>query len=140
MFRSFIYFDQDKIYSYLRQIDKDFANQPSEITKKKTKGGSMGLSYLGAKAGIEIEERQEIYQDFGNDYDRFEKKLAELSGEEYFDFALENYDVDTIPNMSIIRIHERLEVPLEFDMFNLAQNFMPLITSQIQTRIQVNMI
>lgn len=133
MFRSFIYFDQDKIYSYLRQIDKDFANQPSEITKKKTKGGSMGLSYLGAKTETEIEERQEIYKDFGNDYDRFEKKLAELSGEEYFDFALENYDVDTIPNMSIIRIHESLEVPQEFDMFNLAQNFMPLITSQIQT-------
>lgn len=35
MFRSFIYLDQEKMYSYLRQIDTDYANQPIEISKKK---------------------------------------------------------------------------------------------------------
>lgn len=37
MFRSFIYLDQEKMYSYLRQIDADYANQPVESIKKKTR-------------------------------------------------------------------------------------------------------
>ena len=136
MFRSFIYLDQDKMYSYLRQIDKTFVSQPSEIIRKKTRGGSLGLNSLGAKTETEIEERQEFIKDVGNDYDRFENKLTELSGEDYFDFVLEDYDIDTISNMSIIRILESFEVPQEFDMYNLAQSFMPLITSQVQTSNQ----
>ena len=56
MFRSFIYLDQEKMYSYLRQIDADYANQPVELSKKKTRGGSFGTDFLGVNAGIEIEE------------------------------------------------------------------------------------
>lgn len=46
MFRSFIYLDQEKMYSYLRQIDTDYANQPIEISKKKTRGGSLGTDFF----------------------------------------------------------------------------------------------
>jgi hypothetical protein len=34
MFRSFIYLNEEKMYSYLRQIDKEFANQPTEVRGK----------------------------------------------------------------------------------------------------------
>lgn len=133
MFRSFIYLDQEKMYSYLRQIDADYANQPVELSKKKTRGGSFGTDLLGVNAGIEIEEKREVTKDVIKDYDRFEKKLEELSGSEYFDLALDDYDINTVPRMSIIRVHGSFEIPEQFDMFSVAQKFMPLITSQIET-------
>lgn len=133
MFRSFIYLDQEKMYSYLRQIDADYANQPVELNKKKTRGGSFGTDFLGVNAGTEIEEKREVTKDVIKDYDRFEKKLEELSGSEYFDLALDDYDINTVPRMSIIRVNGRFEIPEQFDMFSVAQKFMPLITSQIET-------
>lgn len=133
MFRSFIYLDQEKMYSYLRQIDADYANQPAEVSKKKTKGGSLGTNFLGVNAGTKIEEKREVTKDVIKDYDRFEKKLEELAGSEYFDLVLEDYDINTVPRMSIIRVNGSFEIPEQFDMFSVAQKFMPLITSQIET-------
>lgn len=133
MFRSFIYLDQEKMYSYLRQIDADYANQPVELSKKKTRGGSVGTDFLRVNAGIEIEEKREVTKDVIKDYDRFEKRLEELSGSEYFDLALDDYDLNTVPRMSIIRVNGSFEIPEKFDMFSVAQKFMPLITSQIET-------
>ena len=95
MFRSFIYLDEEKMYSYLRQIDNDFANQPNEVNKKKTKGGSIGTDVFGINAGTEIEERRELVRDIVKDYDRFEKQLEKLVDEEYFDFVLNDYDICT---------------------------------------------
>lgn len=133
MFRSFVYLNEEKMYSYLRQIDHEFANQPNEINKKKTKGGSVGNSIMGINAETEVEERRELFKDITRDYDRFEKQLEKLGEEEYFDFVLDEYDLNTIPNMSIIRVSTSFEIPEEFDMYNLAQNFMPILTNQIQT-------
>ena len=133
MFRSFIYLDQEKMYSYLRQIDTDYANQPIEISKKKTRGGSLGTDFLGANVGSEIEEKREVTNDVIKDYDRFEKKLEELAGSEYFDLVLDDYDINTVPRMSIIRVNGSFEIPEQFEMFSVAQNYMPLITSQITT-------
>lgn len=122
MFRSFIYLDQEKMYSYLRQIDEDYANQPVELSKKKTRGGLFGTDFLGVNAGMEIEEKREVTKDVIKDYDRFEKKLEELSGSEYFDFALDDYDINTVPRMSIIRVNGSFEIPEQFDMFSVHRN------------------
>lgn len=91
---------------------------------------------LGVNAGTETEEKREFVKDITKDYDRFEKKLDELGGTEYFDLVLEDYDLNTVPNMSIVRLNGSFEIPEQFDMFNLAQNFMPLLKSQIQTSSQ----
>lgn len=136
MFRSFIYLNEEKMYSYLRQIDKEFANQPIEVSKRKTREGTIGNGLLGVNAGTETEEKRELVKDITKDYDRFEKKLDELDGTEYFDLVLKDYDLNTVPNMSIIRVNGSFEIPEQFDMFNLAQNFMPLLKSQIQTSSQ----
>lgn len=136
MFRSFIYLNEEKMYSYLRQIDKEFANQPTEVSKRKTREGTIGNGLLGVNAGIETEEKREFVKDITKDYDRFEKKLDELGGTEYFDLVLEDYDLNTVPNMSIVRLNGSFEIPEQFDMFNLAQNFIPLLKSQIQTSSQ----
>lgn len=136
MFRSFIYLNEEKMYSYLRQIDKEFANQPIEVSKRKTREGTIGNGLLGVNVGTETEEKRELVRDITKDYDRFEKKLDELDGTEYFDLVLEDYDLNTVPNMSIMRLNGSFEIPEQFDMFNLAQNFIPLLKSQIQTSSQ----
>lgn len=136
MFRSFIYLNEEKMYSYLRQIDKEFANQPTEVSKKRTREGKIGNGLLGVNAGTETEEKREFVKDITKDYDRFEKKLDELDGTEYFDLVLKDYDLNAVPNMSIIRVNGSFEIPEQVDMFNLAQNFMPLFKSQIQTSSQ----
>ncbi len=134
MFRSFIYLDKEKMYTYLRQIDKEFKVQTTEISKRKLRGGCINVPAFGINAETEIEEQRNIIKDQFNDYDRFEKCLDQLEGGEYFDFVLSSdYDFSTVPKMSIIRINGSFEIPEQFDMYSVAQAFMPLITSQIQT-------
>ena len=134
MFRSFVYLDEEKLYSYLKQIDKDFVNRPIEISTKRAKGGRIGMPSLSLNAGTETEEKQSFEKDLFNDYDRFEKALEALEANEYFDFVLNSgYDFKRLPKMCIIRFDGRFEIPEQFDMYSVAQAFMPLITSQIQT-------
>ncbi len=134
MFRSFVYLDEEKMYTYLRQIDKEFATHPTEINTKRTRGGKLSVSAISINAEKEVEERRSINKDVFNDYDRFEKDLEKLEASEYFDFALnDEYDLKTVPKMSIIRVNGRIEIPEQFDMYTIAQAFMPMITSQIQT-------
>lgn len=134
MFRSFVYLDEEKMYSYLRQIDKEYANQPSEVNIRKTKGGKLSVYGIGLGAEHEIEERRNHNKDVFNDYDRFEKALECLESREYFDFVLNpEYDLNNVPKMCIIRINGGFVIPEQFDMYSMAQAFMPFITSQIQT-------
>ncbi|MBO4701108.1 MAG: hypothetical protein J5625_00460 [Lachnospiraceae bacterium] len=134
MFRSFIYLDEDKFYSYLRQIDKRFADRPSEINKKKSIGANIGVKSVGANAGAEIEEKRELNNDLENDYDVFEKALDSRKNDDYFDFVdNDNNDLNTVPKRSIIRVEGKIEIPEQFDTISVAQNFMPYISSQIQT-------
>ena len=58
MFRSFVYLDEEKMYSYLRQIDKDFSNLPTEVNTKRIRGGRVSVSALSVNAGTEIEEKR----------------------------------------------------------------------------------
>jgi len=134
MFRSFIYLDSKKMYSYFRQIDSLYVNNVKKtISKKKTRTGSLEIGPVGLNSGVETKEQMEVTEDIANDYNVFEKKLEALQGEEYFDFVLNDYDIKTVPNMSIIRLNGSIEIPEQFDIFNMAQNFMPLIMNQIET-------
>lgn len=122
------------MYSYLRQIDEEYANQPSEINVRKAKCGNFSLSGFGLGAKHEVEEKRNNNKDIFNDYDRFEKALDSLEASEYFDFVLNpEYDLNTVPKMSIIRLNGRFVIPEQFDMYSMAQAFMPFLTSQIQT-------
>ncbi len=134
MFRSFIYLDEKKMYSYLRQIDKGFVNRPLEVNTKKSKGGSIQVSPISVNMKAETEEKRIDERDVFNDYDIFETELGALETDDYFDFVLnDGYDFKTVPQMCIVRFNGRFEIPEQFDMYNVAQAFMPLITNQIQT-------
>lgn len=134
MFRSFVYLDVDKMYTYLKQIDKEFSSRPFEVNTKRAIGGNIGISSIGLSAEREIEEKRSYSRDPFNDYDKFEKDLESLEASEFFDFVLSSeYDLKILPKMCLFRYNGRFEIPEQFDMYSIAQIFMPMIANQIPT-------
>ena len=135
MFRSFIYLDEDKLYTYKRQIDGENIAQPKAIFKKKTAGFSAGVNGFGVNGATETSIDGEFEKDVSFDYDCFELDLSRLEGEDYFDCVLNgDYDLTTIPSMKLVRICRGFEIPEEFDAVNLLDQFMPMLMGQIETK------
>jgi len=120
MFRSYIYLDEDKLHTYMRQICGDNSATPKSITQKKSVGFNAGLKGVGVKSEIENNISAENQKDVSFDYDKFELALSKLDGEDYFDFVLNaDYDLTTIPAMKIIRICNSFNIPEQFDVVDL---------------------
>ncbi len=135
MFRSFIYLDTDKLYTYKRQIDGKNTAQPKSISKRKTAGFSATVNGFGMNGATETSIDGEFEKDVSFDYDQFELDLSRLDGEDYFDCVLNNeYDLTTIPAMKLLRICSNFEIPEAFDMVNLIDRFMPMLMGQIETK------
>lgn len=134
MFRSFIYLDEDKLYTYMRQIKGKNSAQPKSITQKQSMGLSAGIKNTGMSAAVETNINGEFEKDISFDYDHFELDLAQLDSEDYFDCVLNsNYDLTTVPAMKIIRICSGFEIPEAFDAVNLIEQFKPMLMGQIET-------
>lgn len=135
MFRSFIYLDEEKLYTYKRQLEGTNQAQPKAITQKREVGFNAGFNGAGVKGALETNVSGDFEKDISFDYDRFELKLGELDGEDYFDCVLNgDYDLTTVPPMKLVRICSGFEIPEEFDVVNLADSFMPMIVGQIETK------
>lgn len=135
MFRSFIYLDEHKLYTYKRQIDGKNDVQPKAVSQKKTTGFSAAVSGFGLNGATETSIDGEFEKDVSFDYDRFELDLSRLEGEDYFDCVLNaEYDLTTIPAMKLLRICSGFEIPEAFDAVNLIDQFMPMLMGQIETK------
>ena len=135
MFRSFIYLDEDKLYTYKRQIEGVNRPQPKKLLSKKTKGISAEITGVNLKTATETSVDSEYEKDISFDYDCFEMDLSKFDGEDYFDCVLNNdYDLTTIPAMKLLRICSSFEIPEEFDVVNLIDRFKPMLIGQIETK------
>lgn len=135
MFRSFIYLDEDKLYTYKRQIEGTNKAQPKAISQKKTLGFSATTHGLGVNGSTETSVDSAFERDVSFDYDQFELDLSRLDGEDYFDCVLNNeYDLTTVPPMKLVRICSGFEIPEEFDAVNLLDRFRPMLMGQIETK------
>lgn len=135
MFRSFIYLDEDKLYTYKRQISGQNIPSPKAISKKKTAGFSAALNGFGVNGTTETNIDGEFEKDLSFDYDHFELDISNLDGEDYFDFVLhDEYDLNSLPAMKLIRICCGFEIPEAFDVVNLVEQFKPLLIGQIETQ------
>lgn len=135
MFRSFIYLDEEKLYTYKRQIDGKNAAQPKAVSQKKISGFSAAMSGFGVNGATETSIDSEFEKDVSFDYDHYELDLSKLDGEDYFDCVLnDEYDLTTIPAMKILRICSGFEIPEAFDAVNLIDQFMPMLMGQIETK------
>ena len=61
MFRSFIYLDEDKLYTYKRQIDGKNDVQPKAVSQKKTAGFSAAVSGFGLNGAMVRKDMVEIF-------------------------------------------------------------------------------
>lgn len=135
MFRSFIYLDEDKLYTYKRQIDGKNAARLKTVSQKKSAGFSAAMSSFGVNGVMETNVDGEFERDVSFDYDHFELELTKLNGEDYFDCVLhDEYDVTTIPAMKLLRICNGFEIPEAFDVVKLIDQFKPMLMGQIETR------
>ena len=132
MFRSFIYLDEDKLYTYKRQVDGKNTAQPKAVSQKKSAGFSAAMSGFGVNGAMETSIDGEFERDVSFDYDQFELDLARLAGEDYFDCVLnDEYDLTTIPSMKLLRICSGFEIPEAFDVVNLIEQFRPMLMEYI---------
>lgn len=134
MFRSFIYLDEEKLYTYKRQIEGKNLPQPKTINKKKSAAISAAIKNLGVSGTAETSINSEFEKDISFDYDQFELKLNNYESEDYFDSVLNDYDLTTIPSMKLLRICSAFEIPEAFDAVNLIDRFMPMLMGQIETK------
>lgn len=134
MFRSFIYLNEDKMYTYQRLIDGGTV-RPKSINKKKIKSAKAGLNQSALSYTNEESFTADIERDPFWDYDSFELSLSKLVGEDYFDFMVNasEYEITTIPQMKIIRIQGFVEIPEAFDFFNLVEKYKPTIIRSMET-------
>ena len=132
MFRSFVYLDEDKLYTYKKLIDKGVV-RPSSVSSKKTKTASAGIKQTAFSYVNEEQTVVDVEKDPFWDYDRFELSLSELEGEDFFDLVVneDQYDLLSIPPMKIIKLMGNLEIPEEFDLLNLIENYKPLLMGSI---------
>lgn len=135
MFRSFIYLDEEKLYTYKRQLEGKNAAQPKAISQKKAASFNAGTNGVGISSATEINVDSEFERDVSFDYDCFEQALNKFGGEEYFDCVLnDDYDLMTIPAMKLFRICSPFEIPEGFDMVTLIEQFKPLLLGEIETK------
>lgn len=135
MFRSFIYLDEDKLYTFKRQIEGVNSVQPKTVNNKKEVGMSANFNGLGIKSNAETSITGDYEKDVSFDYDKLEAYLQELEAEDYFDFVLyqENYDIHTVSSMKIIRLNTNFEIPEQFDMVELIGRFKHILMKQVAT-------
>lgn len=135
MFRSFIYLDEDKLYTYKRQIEGKNNAQPKSLSQKKTAGFSAAVNGFGVNGAMETNIDGEFEKDVSFDYDHFELDLSKLDGEDYFDCVLNNeYDLSTVPPMKLARICSSFEIPEEFDIVTVVEQFRPMLMGQISAK------
>lgn len=130
MFRSFIYLDEKKVNSYKSILEnKEHSSTKSVNKTKKTGVGFSAKGALNAEITNERSYIEEIESDPTFTYNEFEALLQNNEGDDYFDCVLnyDDYDIKTIPPMSIFKIKGYLEIPEAFDTLNIIEQFKPLL-------------
>lgn len=133
MFRSFIYLDTDKLFTYKRQLDGVSLDTETVEKREKLQLGA-SINGIGIRKDVEKNTNGNYKADANIVYDAFEKELIEKEGDEYFDTVLnEGDDLKTAPQMSLARIHATFYIPEQFDIYTWIEKLRPLLIKNIPT-------
>lgn len=132
MFKNIIYFDSQKVAGYSallkgeRQVDiRKFRKNISKSVR-----GSLPIASGNYDNVDEIEG--EIVDNPIFDCNEFEKLLETKSEDNYFDMIEnEEFDIETVPKTAIIRFEGVFNIPEQFDMMDLINDFKPMLTTQM---------
>lgn len=136
MFRSFIYVNTEKVYEYYSLLDESI--KETIISKENSITNKAGVSTkpIGFEHSKTETMKSEISQYFLSDYNKFEKELTKLDGENYFDLDenYDKYDISTIPRTSIGKIQTNFYIPEGFDYIELINLFKPMLKSYLNVK------
>lgn len=124
-FRTFVYLDEKKLEDYLGVLGKLGENG---VTRRAAKAGA-NFGVVTAEAVAEKSNRPQAMLT-SMKYDLLEESLSSHLGDDYFDLLTDDWDIKTLPGMSIVRCVGRIEVPDSFDALNMASKYLqPLLAA-----------
>ena len=129
MFRSFVYLNDDKMYAYKSILDRQPNTTPKSYSKTQKTTGKIIPNLVSAELSAERTESGEISTSIIYHYNQFEEALNQVEGESFFNFTLydHEYDIKTLPTTSIIKVQGFLEIPDDFDIFQMVTQYKPFI-------------
>ena len=125
MFRTLIYFDEKRVLEYKSLIERKKAVAIRNVKITNEKSGKAQISILSGGIAGKSEMDGEVLENYLLDCEEFENLLEER--DDYFDFTEEDYDLETISRSSIIRFNATFNIPHEFDMIDLVNQFRPML-------------
>lgn len=135
MFRSFIYMNEEKMYAYKSILENKASSKTKSFSRTKRK--TAGFSNAGLNIGVSDESTtvSELKGNLEFDYNKFEELLTQEEGESFFNFILnsEEYNLSSLPPMSLIQLRGYMEIPEKFDFFNVIEQFKPMLVNYIST-------
>lgn len=136
MFRSLRYCNVEKIHQYYSIITRQKRLNIQNINVSNEKGANIGFSAIGAdmRGSTTIDATME--EDLHLDYDIFEESL--MGRDDYFDTTQESYDLSTVLNGSIIKFQSYMEIPEEFDIIQLLEQFKPMLLGQASLSMETD--
>lgn len=121
MFRSFIYLNEELVSEYNSILKSNDKINKSEVTTQNKNIGGNKILYGG------ISKEIQTVSEFSNRpkymYNEFEENLVIEKENYYFDFTMNDYDINTIPNMSIFKIQTNFNIPEEFENSKMINDF-----------------
>ena len=136
MFKNLIYFDSVKVAEYLAVLEGKKQVAFKNVKMKSDKSLDAKIPILSGKYSGSNEFEGEIVDNLILDCNEFEDVLKKKNHDNYFDF-LEGevqYDFETIPRTSIVRFEGKFNIPEEFDMMDLINQFKPMLSSSMNLK------
>lgn len=134
MFGKIIYYDKQTISEYKSLITGKKQVQVSEYEVEKGKGIGFGFSKIKADVSADKKYTAKIIESALYDCIDFEKLLEKKAKDDYCDFTEYDYDLNSVPKGSIIKIDANISIPESFDMMQLAELFKPFLVSAMKSK------
>lgn len=129
-FRTFIYLDKEKVDDYLLVLDEQQSNKKSKVSVRAKANFVIGE----VEADLEKQAEDKRSRTAAEQYNLFENALSNTTEDDYFDFLSSDYDMSTVPPLSIIRCTGYIEIPEAFDILHMVSEFAgPMIKAGLFT-------
>lgn len=130
MFGKILYYDKGAIAEYKAIIRGKKGREINEYSY--TRDRTMTVGGKGLRAGQQSSSsfKATVQDNYLYDCDEFEKMLTQR--DDYYDFTTcDDYDIETVPRSSIVRMEVFLEVPETFDNMRATDSFKPMLIDMV---------
>lgn len=133
VFKNLIYFDSEKVGQYLAVLEGKKQISYKNVKMRTDKSIDAKVSVVSGKYGGSNEFEGAIIDNLILDCNEFENALKNKNKDNYFDFIEGQvpFDFETIRRASIVRFEGEINIPKEFDMMDLINQFKPMLTSSM---------